>query len=362
MVDEFQDAEPAADRPGGRLAGPWGSARLCTVGRRAAVHLPLPRGRRERVRGPTTRTMRSGTRRARSTWSLQKNFRGQRRRALAFVDRVVRAAPRVRRRLHLAQSCTRGALSTYRWPRGPRIDLVLAERPAGRGTGVGVDDAKAACARAIARRFAALRACGHAPGDMVVLLGKMSRAETYAQALRDEGFECPPSREGRCSPPPPRCAWWPGSWRRWRTRANTARAVRGAHRAAWCASRPTTCWSWRPSRTARTGELRRRDLDKGFATPGPGGGPGAAPAPGPRRAPARPRPARRAHLPALARRARRRRALALDGAARGPGRRGPGARCQRAQGRAPASSSWKASAAWAWRARRARSRPSWRRG
>ena len=25
---------------------------------------------------------------------------------------------------------------------------------------------------------------------MVVLLGKMSRAETYAQALRDEGFEC----------------------------------------------------------------------------------------------------------------------------------------------------------------------------
>ena len=35
-----------------------------------------------------------------------------------------------------------------------------------------------------------LRDDGHAPGEMVVLLGKMSRAGLYAEALREEGFEC----------------------------------------------------------------------------------------------------------------------------------------------------------------------------
>ena len=68
---------------------------------------------------------------------------------------------------------------------------MLSVQPAGRGTGVRTADAKRAGAEAGQHpAFAALREDGHAPGDMVVLLGKMSRAGMYAEALRAEGFEC----------------------------------------------------------------------------------------------------------------------------------------------------------------------------
>lgn len=45
-------------------------------------------------------------------------------------------------------------------------------------------------ARAIAERFQALVKAGQPQGDMVLLLGRMTNADVYAQAFRDQGFDC----------------------------------------------------------------------------------------------------------------------------------------------------------------------------
>ena len=53
----------------------------------------------------------------------------------------------------------------------------------------GIADARARAAAQIAEHFARLRDRGAAPSDMVVLLGGMSNAKTYSQALEEAGFE-----------------------------------------------------------------------------------------------------------------------------------------------------------------------------
>lgn len=45
-------------------------------------------------------------------------------------------------------------------------------------------------ARAIAERFQALVKAGQPHGDMVLLLGRMTNADVYAQAFRDQGLDC----------------------------------------------------------------------------------------------------------------------------------------------------------------------------
>ena len=45
-------------------------------------------------------------------------------------------------------------------------------------------------ARAIAERFHALVKAGQPQGDMVLLLGRMTNADVYAQAFRDQGLDC----------------------------------------------------------------------------------------------------------------------------------------------------------------------------
>lgn len=45
-------------------------------------------------------------------------------------------------------------------------------------------------ARAIAERFHALADAGQPQGDMVLLLGRMTNADVYAQAFRDQGLDC----------------------------------------------------------------------------------------------------------------------------------------------------------------------------
>lgn len=45
-------------------------------------------------------------------------------------------------------------------------------------------------ARAIAERFQALAKAGQPQGDMVLLLGRMTNADVYAQAFRDQGLDC----------------------------------------------------------------------------------------------------------------------------------------------------------------------------
>ena len=45
-------------------------------------------------------------------------------------------------------------------------------------------------ARAIAERFRALADAGQPQGGMVLLLGRMTNADVYAQAFRDQGLDC----------------------------------------------------------------------------------------------------------------------------------------------------------------------------
>ncbi len=257
MVDEFQDTSQLQIDLIAHLAGP-GLGRLCTVGD-AQQSIYRFRGADVNVYEAHKRTMRSEEVGALYV-ELTKNFRSHAD-VLSFVDRVFEQ-PHVFGDDFMSLAPCDGRRSTYRGD-GPRIDLVLAMRPSGRGTGVGVDDAKAACARAVARRFAALRASGHAPGDMVVLLGKMSRAETYAQALRDEGFECAVTGGSLFAAAP-----------EVRVVARFAEALANPANTAALFEVLTSdmvrlsaddLLELATERDAETGELRRRDLDKGFA-------------------------------------------------------------------------------------------------
>lgn len=184
MVDEFQDTSQLQIDMIARLSGPR-FAHLCTVGD-AQQSIYRFRGADVNVYEAHKRVMRSADVDALYV-ELAKNFRSHAD-VLSFVDRVFEQ-PQVFGDAFMSLEPHDARPSRYRGS-APRIDLVLAVQPAGRGTGVGIDDVKRAGAREIARRFASLREDGHAPGDMVVLLGKMSRAGVYAEALRAEGFEC----------------------------------------------------------------------------------------------------------------------------------------------------------------------------
>lgn len=184
MVDEFQDTSQLQIDMITRLAG-RNCGRLCTVGD-AQQSIYRFRGADVNVYEAHKRTMRSEDVDARYV-ELRQNFRSHGD-VLSFVDRVF-GQPGVfgRRFMSLVPDPNRPS----RWKGGtPRIDLVLALRPSGRSAGVSTDDVKRAGARAVAERFAALREEGHAPGEMVVLLGRMTRAGMYADALRERGFEC----------------------------------------------------------------------------------------------------------------------------------------------------------------------------
>ncbi len=184
MVDEFQDTSQLQIDMITRLAGP-NCAHLCTVGD-AQQSIYRFRGADVNVYEEHKRAMRSPQVDALYV-ELTKNFRSHAD-VLSFVDRVFEQ-PHVFGEAFMSLEANKARPTRYKGS-APRIDVVLAMQPSGRGTGVGINDVKRTCAQAVARRFAALRADGHAPGDMVVLLGKMSRADVYAEALREQGFEC----------------------------------------------------------------------------------------------------------------------------------------------------------------------------
>lgn len=70
---------------------------------------------------------------------------------------------------------------------GPRVSVQVTSFPY---RGVATEEALRVQASRIAQRFAAYRRAGHAPGEMVVLLGAMSKADTYAAAIRAAGLPC----------------------------------------------------------------------------------------------------------------------------------------------------------------------------
>ena len=184
MVDEFQDTSQVQIDIIERLSG-RNDRNLCTVGD-SQQSIYRFRGADVNVYEQHKRKMRS--KRVDALYvELKKNFRSHGD-ILRFVDRVF-GQPQVFGERFMSLEPDAGRVSSYQAD-APRIDIVLAMRPGGNNTGVSLEDAKRVEAQAIAKRFTAAFDAGHDPGDMVLLLGKMTRAELFAQAIRDEGFEC----------------------------------------------------------------------------------------------------------------------------------------------------------------------------
>ena len=184
MVDEFQDTDQLQVDIVSALAGARGE-RLCTVGdvqqsiyRFRGADVGVYRRQVERVRAAD----------ASMPITLPDNFRSHGD-VLRFVDRIFEK-PEVFGAEFMSLSASRDESKVKRpfLSAGPRID-VLCTTYRSRG-GVSSDDATALDAARIAARFADLRGVGHAPGDMVVLLGRMTHAGVYAEALREQGFAC----------------------------------------------------------------------------------------------------------------------------------------------------------------------------
>lgn len=181
MVDEFQDTDALQIEMIRRLAGD-GWERLCTVGdAQQSIY---------RFRGADVSVFRRHLadvreRNPEGVIELSANFRSHRD-VLSFVDRVFER-PEAFGGSFMSLSPQRDE-SRVRAPflgAGPRIEVVAVSYPH-RGVG-----AAAACEREaeeIAARLAKLREEGHRAGDMAVLLGTMSNAGVFANALRDHGL------------------------------------------------------------------------------------------------------------------------------------------------------------------------------
>ena len=183
MVDEFQDTDQLQVDMIKRMAGS-ACERLCTVGdaqqsiyrfRGADVsvyHRHVDEVRRANPEGVIL---------------LPDNFRSHAD-VLAFVDRVFEQ-PQAFGSSFMSLSAARDEARVAHpfKGEGARIDVQLVTRPQ---RGVPADEACRVAARGIARRFADWRAAGHAPGEMVLLLGSTARADTYADELRRAGFAC----------------------------------------------------------------------------------------------------------------------------------------------------------------------------
>lgn len=312
MVDEFQDTSQLQIDMIARLAGPR-CAHLCTVGD-AQQSIYRFRGADVNVYEAHKKAMRADEVGALYV-ELTKNFRSHGD-VLSFVDRVFEQST-VFGEAFMSLEPNEQRPSCYRGS-APRIDLVLSVQPAGRGTGVRTADAKRAGAEAIARRFAALREDGHAPGDMVVLLGKMSRAGMYAEALRAEGFECVVTG-GSLFASAPEVRVVARFVEALANPANTA-ALFEVLTSDMMRLSADDLLVLTTEEDPETGCVRRRDLDRGFARL-------ASRADG--------LPPRLAHAVRLFERARARcrGAFGVDGTARGGRRGGHGASRERAEGR-----------------------------
>ncbi len=184
MVDEFQDTSQLQIDMITRLAGKQFS-QLCTVGD-AQQSIYRFRGADVNVYEKHKTIMRSSEVNA-CYVELSKNFRSHQD-ILSFVDRIFEQ-PQVFGDKFMSLKPNLSRASTYQGS-SPRIDLILTSYPSTSGTGVGVQDARKANAQEIAKRFSQLHKDGHSLGEMVILLGVMSNADLYAEALRAEGLAC----------------------------------------------------------------------------------------------------------------------------------------------------------------------------
>ncbi|WP_350453966.1 UvrD-helicase domain-containing protein [Slackia heliotrinireducens] len=188
MIDEFQDTDQLQIDMISHMAGE-GLERLCTVGdAQQSIY---------RFRGADVDVYRRHVERMQKRddavyVELHDNFRSHAD-VLSFVDCLFgRSWMFGDAFMSLAPGRNEAKVKRPYRSDTPRIQLQLVEREqrdtaAERATGA---DACRIEALGIAKRFSELRRAGHPSSDMVVLLGRMTNADVYAQVLRDAGFEC----------------------------------------------------------------------------------------------------------------------------------------------------------------------------
>lgn len=183
MIDEFQDTSRLQVLIA-RLLDTGEGRQLCTVGdaqqsiygfRGADVELFR---RFERELPPGSASKRLGT-----------NFRSHAD-ILAFVNKVF-GAPGVFGDDYLTLQAPAARRDPAFDTSIPRIDILLTTGDTRRSdlSAVPVDTVVDVEARLIAERFKALRDSGWRPSQMVLLLRAMTKADRYADALREQGFE-----------------------------------------------------------------------------------------------------------------------------------------------------------------------------
>ncbi|MBQ3106193.1 MAG: UvrD-helicase domain-containing protein, partial [Eggerthellaceae bacterium] len=182
MVDEFQDTNQLQVDLIKLVAG---DARLCTVGdaqqsiyRFNGADVAVFEQQRESVRARGVSGLSA------LETNLDRNFRSHKD-VLSFVRRVC-SQQRVFGEGFLDLEPARVPQEGRYFGAGPRIEVQLVSYRGSKGD----SGALQVEASRIAERFAALREAGHKPSEMVVLLGKMTSADVYAEELRKQGFEC----------------------------------------------------------------------------------------------------------------------------------------------------------------------------
>lgn len=188
MIDEFQDTDQMQVDLIRYLTGE-GERALCTVGdaqqsiyRFRGAEVEVFR-RQERKVGSTaaSETVTTSDAPAGEFVKLVRNFRSH--------DEVLRYVARV------FDGDTGGLMQGFLdlEPSDKRKDKLKAKasrRQALFVAGGSTQERTQAKARAIAERFQALVKAGQPQGDMVLLLGRMTNADVYAQAFRDQGLDC----------------------------------------------------------------------------------------------------------------------------------------------------------------------------
>lgn len=188
MIDEFQDTDQMQVDLIRYLTGA-GERALCTVGdaqqsiyRFRGAEVEVFRRQEHKV-GSTTasETVATSDAPAGELVKLVRNFRSH--------DEVLRYVARV------FDGDTGGLMQGFLdlEPSDKRKDKLKAKasrRQALFVVGGNTQERTQAKARAIAERFQALVKAGQPQGDMVLLLGRMTNADVYAQAFRDQGLDC----------------------------------------------------------------------------------------------------------------------------------------------------------------------------
>lgn len=187
MIDEFQDTDQMQVDLIRYLTGA-GERALCTVGdaqqsiyRFRGAEVEVFRRQERKVGSSAAPEAAAGDAPAGELVKLVRNFRSHDE-VLRYVARVFDGDDGGLMQGFLDLEASDGRKDTLVAKASRRQALFVA--------GGSTQDRTLAKARAIAERFRALADAGQPQGGMVLLLGRMTNADVYAQAFRDQGLDC----------------------------------------------------------------------------------------------------------------------------------------------------------------------------